>query len=74
LALHDQKQSMLCAEVVMINDGSKVIHAVKEASPITAIVHGNMDTSQRAFTAIMKHNRVSSFRRLLCSRENQGIS
>jgi hypothetical protein len=51
----------LCADVT-INDGSKEIHTMKEASPRTAIVHGKMDMRQRAFTAIWKDNRV--FRRL----------
>jgi hypothetical protein len=42
---------------------------MKEASPKTAIVHGKMDTRQRAFTAIWKDNQV--FRRLVYSGENQ---
>jgi hypothetical protein len=59
----------MCADVTINTAVSKEIHTMKEGSPITAIVHGEMDTRQRAFTAIWKDNQV--FRRLVCSRENQ---
>jgi hypothetical protein len=53
----------MCADETSI-DGSKEIHTMKEASSITAIDHGKMDTRQRAFTTIWNDNRV--FRRLVC--------
>jgi hypothetical protein len=61
LTLHDRKRS-ICADETIIN-GSKEIRPMREAQSRTAIDHGKMDTRQRAFTTIWKHNRV--FRRLV---------
>ncbi len=68
LMLHDQKQSMMCADVT-INDGSKEIYTIRKHHQEQPLLVGKMDTSHIEFTVIMKHNRV--FRRLVCSRKNQ---
>jgi hypothetical protein len=51
------------------NDESMVIYMMEKASVLTAGDQGEMDTRQRAFAAIMKHNFKLGILMFLCSEE-----